>query len=261
MHASSPEEVAQALEPATREFYQRVIQTLAASGIPFLVGGAFAYQRYTGIARHTKDLDLFVKPADIERVLDRCAAAGYRTELTSPVWLAKVFAGAAFIDIIFSSGNGVAQVDDGWFEHAVEEVVLGQTARLVPAEEMIWSKGYVMERDRYDGADVAHLLGGRGARLDWPRLLARFGPHWRVLFSHLVLFNFIYPSARDCVPAWVLEEMIERLRAEMANPPDVGRICQGPLLAPTQYLVDTGAWGYADGRQAATDEPPPGAAG
>ena len=29
---------------------------------------------------------------------------------------------------------------------------------LIPAEEMIWSKAFIMERERYDGADVAHIL-------------------------------------------------------------------------------------------------------
>ena len=62
-----------------------------------------------------------------------------------------------------------------------------------------------MERERYDGADVAHLLRAHGDRLDWPRLLRRFGPHWRVLLSHLVLFGFIYPGERALVPAWVMD--------------------------------------------------------
>ena len=140
-------------------------------------------ERYTGIARHTKDFDLFVRRGDIERLFREFEAAGYRTELTFPHWLGKVYHEDAFVDLIFSTGNGVGEVDDAWFEHAVTEEVLGMSVAICPAEEIIWSKAYIMERERFDGADVAHLLLARGESLDWPRLLRRFGPHWRLLLA------------------------------------------------------------------------------
>src|SRR3954447_10270967 len=43
------------------EFYKKVLESLQTSNIEFLVGGAFAFVRYTGIDRDTKDLDLFVR--------------------------------------------------------------------------------------------------------------------------------------------------------------------------------------------------------
>ena len=46
------------------EFYKRVIQIFQEASIDFLVGGAFAFVRYTGIGRDTKDLDLFIRRAD-----------------------------------------------------------------------------------------------------------------------------------------------------------------------------------------------------
>ena len=122
------------------------------------------------------------------------------------MWIAKARCGEDVVDIIFSSGNGVAVVDDDWFAHAREATILDMRARLCPPEEMIWSKGYIMERERFDGADVAHLLRACGRTLDWPRLLARFDRHWPVLLVHLVLFAFVYPSERDAVPAWVMDE-------------------------------------------------------
>ncbi len=64
---------------------------------------------------------------------------------------------------------------------------------LAPPEEMIWSKSFVLERERYDGADVNHLLHACGESLDWERLLHRFDRYWEVLFSHLLLFQFAYP--------------------------------------------------------------------
>ena len=90
--------------------------------------------------------------------------------------------------------------------------------KLCPAEEMIWSKGYVQERERFDGADIAHLIRGRGETMDWGRLLRRFGEHWRVLFGHLVTFGFIYPAERAKIPGWLLKELSDRLVNEIEAP-------------------------------------------
>ena len=86
--------------------------------------------------------------------------------------------------------------------------------RLIPAEEMIWSKAYIQERERFDGADVAHILLRRAETLDWEHLLERFGSHWRVLLEHLVAFGFIYPSERHRIPPFVMRELISRLQDE-----------------------------------------------
>src|SRR5437899_2577696 len=90
----------------------------------------------------------------------------------------------------------------------VADEVLGVPVRLCPAEEIIWSKAFIMERERYDGNDVAHLLRARGCALDWDRLLRRFDGHWRVLLSHIVLFGFIYPAERAAIPARVEEARV-----------------------------------------------------
>jgi hypothetical protein len=238
------------LDPETFAFYARSMTALDDANVPFLVGGAYAFERYTGIARHTKDFDIFVRPADLDTVFAVLAGAGCATEVTFPHWLGKARRGGDLVDIIFSSGNGVATVDEAWFEHAVRDTVLGVPARLMPAEEMIWSKGFIMERERYDGADIAHLLHARAERLDWRRLLVRFGRHWRVLFTHLVLFGFVYPGERARVPAWVMQELARRLRRETAAVPvsDGAAVCRGPLLSRAQYLPDIEQRGYRDVR-------------
>jgi hypothetical protein len=246
------------LDPRIREFYRRSLRLIIGSGIPFLIGGAYALARYTGVVRHTKDLDLFVRPADVDRTLARFAEAGYDTERSFPHWLAKVYDGDAFVDVIYRSGNGLAEVDGGWFDHAVDDDVLGEPVRLCPAEEMLWSKGFVMERERFDGADVAHLLRARADRLDWDRLLDRFGPHWRVLLGHLILFGYIYPDERSRVPGRVLDDLLARLAAEREEDrrheqtrdgaPGGGLVCQGTFLSREQYLVDLNEWGYRDPR-------------
>src|SRR5262249_13127993 len=146
------------------------------------------------------------------------AAVGCRTEITFPHWLAKAATAEGVIDIIFSAGNGVAVVDDEWFTHAVDATVLGVLVKLCPPEETIWSQAFIMERERFDGADLAHLLRACAPDLDWQRLLRRFGPHWRVLLGHLVLFGFVYPGERWRIPAAVMCELTERLAREADRP-------------------------------------------
>jgi hypothetical protein len=237
------------LPPETRDFYAAAMHALDGAGVPFLVGGAYALHAYTGIERHTKDFDVFVRPRDIRPALDALGAMGCRTELTFPHWLGKAYRGDDFIDVIFSSGNALAAVDDGWFENAARGEVFGRPARLVPAEEIIWQKCYVQERERYDGADVAHLIHAVGRDLNWRRLLARFGPHWRVLLGQLVMFGFVYPSERDRVPAEVIHDLTARLLGEVSAAPAEDRVCRGTLLSREQYLIDIERWGYADARE------------
>ncbi len=236
------------LDIKTASFYRDAMQMLERAGIPFLLGGAYSLAAYAGLERHTKDLDIFVRPRDCPRILDLFARAGYATELTFPHWLGKVFHNDAFIDVIFSSGNGIAGVDDGWFEHAVDAAVVGLPVRLCPVEESIWSKSFVQERERFDGADVLHLLRARAATLDWPRLLDRFGDDWRILLGHLVLFGYVYPSERDQIPDWVMNDLLGRLQRELTEPVPGQRICRGALLSRAQYLVDLQCWGYEDPR-------------
>jgi hypothetical protein len=216
------------------------------SGVPFLVGGAYALGRYTGIYRHTKDLDLFVRPTDADRTLHVLARAGYLTQRTFPHWLGKAFFADDFIDVISSSGNGLCAVDDQWFTRAVPGEILGEAVKLCPAEEMIWQKAFIMERERFDGADIMHLVRARWADLDWHHLLNRFGPNWRLLLSHLIVFGYVYPSERSKVPQELLDGLLGRLQEERGDAS--ANLCRGTLLSRTQYLSDTERWGYGDAR-------------
>ena len=166
-----------AIHDPAAAFYIEALRQLSGTGIPFLLGGAFAFSQYSRVPRDTKDIDVFVRPADCPRVLDAFSALGYETENPFPHWLGKIRKGGHFMDVIFASGNGIARVDDLWFEHAPRADVLGMIVRLSPVEEMIWSKAFIQERERFDGADVLHLLRETGPSLDWPRLLMRFGDH------------------------------------------------------------------------------------
>lgn len=239
---------AAAVDPQSHDFYRHALTLLEQNDVPFLVGGAYAFARYTGIERDTKDFDIFIRRRDFIRAAAVLQKAGYESDMKFSHWLGKAFHGDAFIDLIFSSGNGIATVDDVWFERAVPGRVLGLDVQLIPAEEMIWSKGLIMERERFDGADVAHLILAVGEKLDWKRILERFGPHWRALYAHLILFGFIYPAHRTNVPAWVMDELASRTALETAQGDIRDGLCYGTILSRQQYLVDVDRWGYGDAR-------------
>ncbi|HVJ84873.1 MAG TPA: nucleotidyltransferase [Caulifigura sp.] len=230
------------------EFYRTVLTTLNDSQVPFLVGGGYALFILTGISRMTKDLDLFVRQEDIPRAMKSLADAGFKTELAYSHWLAKARKGDDFVDLIFSSGNGHCPVDELWFTYGVDATVAGLPIKIAPPEEMIWQKAFIMERERYDGADIAHLIHVRAKTLSWDRLLARFGDDWRVLLAHLTLFGFIYPGEQSLIPVGVMHELTDRLRRELDSPRPADHECAGTLLSREQFAVDVNDWNYVDAR-------------
>jgi hypothetical protein len=226
--------------------YRAVVWHLREAGIPYLVGGTYALEHHADVRRETKDLDLFVRRADWSRIAETLDGQGLRCELVFSHWLGKARNNGHFVDVIFSGGNGLIDVDDEWLAHGVPSVVLDVPVHLVATEEMIWSKAFVMERERYDGADVLHILRKSARELDWVRLLRRFAAHPAVLLSHLVLFEFVYGDDRDAIPQWVMEELWRETRQTGAVSPQV---CRGTLLSREQYLVDLQTWGYHDARE------------
>ena len=223
---------------------------------PYLVGGTHCCQAHTRIQAHSEDLDLFVKEADRVRVLDVLRERGWEAIVERPHWLTKARRGDAVIDVIYGSGNGLAKVDDLWFRHSVPGQVLGVETRLVPVEELIWSKAFMMDKYRFEGADVAHLLLVQAERINWDRLLWRFGRHWRVLLGHLLLFGYIYPEKQGLIPRALVDTLLVLLRREQeesapesVDPDSALRpACRGTLLSREQYRVDVDVWGFRDAR-------------
>lgn len=231
-------------KPEAQEFYRTVLGILNDSNISYMLGGAFATFKYTGIYRDTKDLDVFCKPSDHLRILKMFAEKGYKTELTDVRWLAKVFSGEYFIDIIFSSVNNICRVDDTWLEKSTSGELHGMPTRFLPAEELLWCKIYVQNRERFDGADINHLILRYGTQLDWKRVLMRLDQHWHLLLQQVINFQFVYPAERDIIPRWLFDELIRRANEQFDHAPAVERVCRGPIIDNTQYKIDVTEWEY-----------------
>jgi hypothetical protein len=226
-------------------FYREALEMLTACGEEFMLGGAFATFHYTGIYRDTKDLDVFCKPNEYPKILKHFAEQGYRTELHDVRWLAKIFKGEYYIDVIFNSVNNICLVDDSWYAYASRGEFAGVSVKFLSAEELIWCKAFVQNRERYDGADINHIILRYGKKLDWKRLLMRLDPHWHLLLSHLILFQFVYPSDfHEIIPKWLFDELMNRAQGQYELPPAVVRVCRGPVIDNTQYAIDVKEWNY-----------------
>jgi len=223
------------------------MSVLQQANVPFLIGGAYVVEVYAAVSRRTKDFDLYIRPSHVDAAIDALDRAGYRTETTFPHWLAKARLGREYVDLIFRAGNGLCEVDDSWFERAHTDELLGLHVKLCAPEEMIWMKAYIMERERFDGGDIAHILQSCAQTLDWRHLVNRFGRDWRVLLSHLVLFGYIYPSERDKIPVEIMDDLVGRLHQE-ARAASTDRVCRGTLLSRKQFLLDIEERGFRDAR-------------
>ena len=232
--------------PEARAFYEESIRLLNESGIPYLLSGTFAVSAYTGIERPTKDLDVFCKAGDYPKILAYFKERGYRITVEDERWIAKVWQGEHFFDVIYNCSTADVPITDAWFDGDYSCEVYGSRVRITPPTELIWSKMFIQDRYRYDGADIAHVILKKSAEIDWKRLLGYMEPYWEVLLIHLLNFRFIYPSERKLLPHWLMEEMMARLNSHMTVPTSHVRSCRGRLFSPRDYVHDIKEWGFAD---------------
>lgn len=191
--------------------YQTVIRTVRSAGHRFALGGAFALATYTGQYRNTKDLDLFILPESrdaIVELLRRLGLHDYYDELPyDRGWISRAVRDGTIIDLIWSTANRRATVDDAWLTRGPEVEIRGERVRVMPGEELIWVKLYILHRDRCDWTDVFNLLYAAGPTLDWEHLLGRVGEDWRLLAGVLSVFAWMCPGRAASLPRWVWEQV------------------------------------------------------
>jgi hypothetical protein len=232
--------------PEAEAFYSEVLQLMAKSEIPFLVSGTYALASYTGVDRPTKDVDVFAKAGDALRLLSYFRDQGFSVETVDERWLNRITRGELFVDIITNMPTVTTHVTDDWFVDAPEAELFGAKVRLVPPTQFIWSKIFVADHHRYDGADVAHVILKCHDRIDWKVLLSHMELYWEVLLMALLNFRFVYPSERHRVPRWLMEELLDRLNDQMMVKPPGKRICRGRIFSPRDYSIDVEQWGFSE---------------
>ena len=225
--------------------FREVLTLLEEKKVPIAVGGALALQEHTGIFRETKDLDIFLASEDVAAAFGCLTTHGFECEICDPVWLAKAHRDRYFVDLITGMSNATITVDTSWIEHSHPATVFGVATRLLAPEELLASKLFVTRRERFDGADIAHIIYATEGQLDWARILRHAGEHWEILLWALVLFRYAYPGKSNYVPMHLWLDLIGRLMAAITNP-DPAQEFRGSLIDPRMFAIDVTEWGLVN---------------
>ncbi|OLB30560.1 MAG: hypothetical protein AUH01_03825, partial [Acidobacteria bacterium 13_2_20CM_56_17] len=231
-----------AIPPKQEGLYREVLSILEDRHVPYAVAGAFALQQHTGICRYTKDLDIFLRSEDVAKALGHLREHGFECEICDPVWLAKAHRDEFFVDLITGMSNAVITVDSSWIELAHPALIVDIPTRVLAPEELLASKLFVTRRERFDGADIAHIIYGTKGRLDWDRVLRHAGEHWEILFWALILFHFVYPAHSDYVPLVLWQDLLARFKNEIKKP-DLKAPFRGSLVDEVMFAIDLQEWG------------------
>jgi hypothetical protein len=233
------------LAPVEADLFRRWLAILRRTGVPFALGGAYAQYGFTGVWRDSKDLDAFVRPEDVRTVLDAFEADGFETELRDVRWLAKVHSAPHLLDIIFGVRHMTRlRIGDEWLRTAAAARFLGVPTRVLRPEEIIATKVYIANRDRFDGADILHIVRALQGEVDWRRVVDLLEGDEEIVLWHLVLFAYAYPMHRE----WLPRELMQRAFERVGGPPEGldARTFRGTVLDPVSFRVDVSELGYRD---------------
>src|SRR6266481_192839 len=228
--------------PRQEAMFRETLMVLNRYRVPYAVSGAFALQVHTGIWRTTKDIDLFLAPEDISAALRCLQRNGFVCQVKDPVWLHKAHRNGFFVDLITGMSNAAITVDRSWIENSRPAMILDVRARVLAAEELLASKLFVVRRERFDGADVAHIIFASHGNLNWERVLALVGEHWEMLLFALVLYRYVYPAHSQYVPPWVWRRLLVRFSRELTNRNPSARF-RGSLVDDKMFAIDVAEWG------------------
>ena len=206
-----PEDLSAFIPAADWAIYSAVLREARKSGARFAMSGGFTGSFYTGVWRNTKDMDLCVLPDEREAVIDATRKAGlhdlHDEKPYDRRWIYRATRDGVIVDTIWQLANFRGQVDAAWLEHGPEITLYDDTLRLVPPEEMIWSKIHIVQRERCDWPDVINMIYATGAALDWDRLIARMAGDERLLGSVLLLFSWLAPGRARSFPEWIWQRL------------------------------------------------------
>jgi len=99
--------------------------------------------------------------------------------------------------------------------------------------------------ERFDGADIAHIIYATRGNLEWERIVQLAGEHWEMLLWPLILFHYVYPGHSDYVPRWLWDELLDHCRREIASPDPKARF-RGSLIDENMFAIDLAEWGLDD---------------
>ncbi len=219
--------------------YSCVLNQICKEGIPFALGGGLALGYYTGTLRRSKDLDIYVTPEHKDRVIammNHCGLGDYfAVQPYDREWIYRGHSDGAIIDVIWAMANKRTVVDEVWTSGGPTVHLCGQTFRVIPPEELLWSKLYVMQRDRCDWPDLFNLLAAVGPGLNWSHLAHRAAEDRALLKALLSIFAWVAPERAMQIPrrVWRSFDLVQPI--PVADP--TGRPSRPDLLDTRPWLT------------------------
>jgi hypothetical protein len=182
---------------------KRSAAALREADIPFLLGGSLAsWARGGPETRH--DLDLMIKPEDVERSLEVLEAAGLRPERPPEDWLVKAWDGDTLVDLIYCPKG--LPMDDDVIARGEELSVLGLDIRVMALEDVMATKLMALSEHslRYEG--LLQISRALREQIDWHAVRERTAT------SPFARAFFVLLEGLDILPATGQQRPATRVR-------------------------------------------------
>jgi predicted nucleotidyltransferase len=143
---------------------------LREAGVPFLLGGSLAsWARGGPETRH--DLDLMIKPEDVDTAIQALQAAGLRPEDPPEEWLVKAWDGDVLVDLIFAP-KGMEMTDEVLARGEVLSV-LGMEMRVMALEDVLVTKLMALSEHSLRYESLLPIARALREKVDWDDVRAR----------------------------------------------------------------------------------------
>ena len=143
---------------------------LREAGIPFLLGGSLAsWARGGPETRH--DLDLIIKPEDVDAAVQALQAAGLRAEDPPEEWLVKAWDGDVLVDLIFAP-KGITMTHEVLARGEVLSV-LGMEMRVMALEDVLVTKLMALSEHSLRYESLLPIARALREKVDWDDVRGR----------------------------------------------------------------------------------------
>ena len=173
---------------------KKTAAALREADVPFLLGGSLAsWARGGPESRH--DLDLMIRPADVDRAVEALKAAGLRFEDPPEEWLVKAYDGDTLVDLIFHPKG--MEVDDDLIERGEVMSVLGMEMRVMALEDVLVTKLMALTEHSLRYESLLSIARALRERVDWEAVRSRTAESpWARAFFVMLEGLEVLPEAR-----------------------------------------------------------------
>jgi hypothetical protein len=152
--------------------------------VEFLLAGSLASWARGG-PETTHDLDLILRPDDVERAVAALTGAGLRFEDPPEEWLVKAWLDEVLVDLIFAPKGMPA--DDALMQRGEVMSVLGMEMRVMALEDVLVTKLMALTEHSLRYESLLAISRALRERVDWEEVRARTSesPFARAVFVML----------------------------------------------------------------------------